>query len=289
MGRGQGTSGKLCTHCGKTNHTVDTCYYKHGFPPGYKPKGARSAYAANTDIENIENSSEQVVRNPTGVTFTQEQYQGIQALLQQSNKDATPSHTSNIVQTKAISSCSSTQGNQSRQWILDTGATDHFTCNMTCYTTHHSIEPISIILPDGSTTYASISGTVYISQSLILLDVLYVPSFKVNLISVTKLASDLHCFLTFYSDHCFIHQISNQRKIGSAKQFGGLFMLDHSSNSLPQSHSMYSAASVQTNSTTLWHSRLGHIPDSKLKMMSNQFPFIPSSTIVPCDVCQFAK
>lgn len=35
----RGRGNKLCTHCHKTNHTVDICYFKHGFPPGYQSKG----------------------------------------------------------------------------------------------------------------------------------------------------------------------------------------------------------------------------------------------------------
>ncbi|XP_061372281.1 uncharacterized protein LOC133314771 [Gastrolobium bilobum] len=34
--RRRGRNTKLCTHCGKVNHTVDTCFEKHGYPPGYK-------------------------------------------------------------------------------------------------------------------------------------------------------------------------------------------------------------------------------------------------------------
>jgi len=29
---------KICSHCGKTGHTIDTCYKKHGFPPHFKFK-----------------------------------------------------------------------------------------------------------------------------------------------------------------------------------------------------------------------------------------------------------
>ncbi|XP_031266807.1 uncharacterized protein LOC116125215 [Pistacia vera] len=29
---------RFCTFCGKPRHTVETCYKKHGFPPGYKSK-----------------------------------------------------------------------------------------------------------------------------------------------------------------------------------------------------------------------------------------------------------
>ncbi|XP_017423564.1 uncharacterized protein LOC108332768 [Vigna angularis] len=35
IGRGQNSFNKLCTYCGKTNHTVETCYFKHGFHLGY--------------------------------------------------------------------------------------------------------------------------------------------------------------------------------------------------------------------------------------------------------------
>ncbi|KAI5443649.1 hypothetical protein KIW84_012338 [Lathyrus oleraceus] len=29
---------RVCTHCGRTNHTVETCFLKHGYPPGFKGK-----------------------------------------------------------------------------------------------------------------------------------------------------------------------------------------------------------------------------------------------------------
>ena len=35
---GKGKERPTCTHCGKTGHTVDKCYKKHGFPPGFKFK-----------------------------------------------------------------------------------------------------------------------------------------------------------------------------------------------------------------------------------------------------------
>lgn len=40
VGRGRGKPGtnRLCTHCNRINHTVDTCFLKHGYPPGFKHK-----------------------------------------------------------------------------------------------------------------------------------------------------------------------------------------------------------------------------------------------------------
>ncbi|XP_061374218.1 uncharacterized protein LOC133316479 [Gastrolobium bilobum] len=34
--RGKGQ--QYCTHCKMTNHTIESCYFKHGFPPGYKSR-----------------------------------------------------------------------------------------------------------------------------------------------------------------------------------------------------------------------------------------------------------
>ena len=49
-GRGRGiNSNKVCTHCGKTGHTVDICYKKHGFPSHFKFKNPTSANNALTD------------------------------------------------------------------------------------------------------------------------------------------------------------------------------------------------------------------------------------------------
>lgn len=42
-GKYQGAAGsrgqnRVCTHCGRNNHIIDTCFIKHGYPPGFKNK-----------------------------------------------------------------------------------------------------------------------------------------------------------------------------------------------------------------------------------------------------------
>lgn len=59
-GRGNtgGRSNKICTHCGTTNHTVDECYKKHGYPLGYilyKPQGV----TINNTVAEVENNDNQ--------------------------------------------------------------------------------------------------------------------------------------------------------------------------------------------------------------------------------------
>ncbi|WVZ19287.1 hypothetical protein V8G54_006609 [Vigna mungo] len=49
IGRGQNSFNKLYTYCGKTNHTVETCYFKHGFPQGYKSRQSNANMANSNE------------------------------------------------------------------------------------------------------------------------------------------------------------------------------------------------------------------------------------------------
>lgn len=45
-GKGNPKIPMLYTNCNKTNHTVETCYFKHGFPPGYRNKNPKPTLEA---------------------------------------------------------------------------------------------------------------------------------------------------------------------------------------------------------------------------------------------------
>ena len=58
-GRSRGANAnKVCTHYGRTGHTVDVCYRKHGFPPHVKFKNGSSTQNVfqdeNADVKNNE-------------------------------------------------------------------------------------------------------------------------------------------------------------------------------------------------------------------------------------------
>lgn len=42
---------RVCTHCGKTNHTNDNCYAKHGFPPHMHRKFANHSSTNDQEID----------------------------------------------------------------------------------------------------------------------------------------------------------------------------------------------------------------------------------------------
>jgi len=45
---------KVCNHCGKTRHVIDTCYRKHGFPPQFKFKNIKQTVIVTSRIMKVQ-------------------------------------------------------------------------------------------------------------------------------------------------------------------------------------------------------------------------------------------
>ncbi|KAI5415180.1 hypothetical protein KIW84_040580 [Lathyrus oleraceus] len=149
------------------------------------------------------------------------------------------------------SHASNVNGKNPNLWILDTGATDHFSFNFSSFVEYKNIVPIPVSLPDGSQVVASVSGTVAISPSLTLHNVLYIPSFHVNLISIAKLVDSNNCFVQFNANICHILQNHSKEMIGIANLNRGLYILDSTTHKSSNSFVAY-------NPCNIWHSRLAH-------------------------------
>ena len=76
---------------------------------------------------------------------------------------------------------------KSSDWIIDTRATNHMVHSVTQLTTITSVVQTYVSLPNGEQAMVTHIGTIRISSTLTLIDVLCVPSFSFNLISVNQL------------------------------------------------------------------------------------------------------
>ncbi|XP_061354958.1 uncharacterized protein LOC133299505 [Gastrolobium bilobum] len=97
-GRGRGT--RLCTHCGRTNHTVDTCYAKHGYPPGFRNRPRPSS--ANATVSDLIVNTEEH-KNDDKVLVSQQDYKNFlefwqQTKMEQNVAPSTTNHHANFVQ-----------------------------------------------------------------------------------------------------------------------------------------------------------------------------------------------
>lgn len=147
-------------------------------------------------------------------------------------------------------------------------------------------------------------GTIQVTSSLALENVLYVPSFTFNLITASKLTKTMSCCFVFLSTFCFIQDLTCWKKIGVGKLHNDLYLLQESTNCksiLDVSHIFQSVFTSLVNSiavsTTpvvsklyLRHLRLGHGSDNKFSALQSVIPDVTSfHSNKDCLVCPIAK
>ena len=176
------------------------------------------------------------------VRFSPEQYQALLALIQQPSSGSSAFTQSQVA---SISSCStntttstllSFEKADSISWILDSGATDHVSSSLTNFHSYHQVSPIMAKLPNNQHVHATHLGTVHLTTSIILTDVLYIPSFTFNLISISKLVSSTNCELIFSSNTCVLQDTNTKARIGTVEVSHGLYQF---TSKPPNSHHMF--------------------------------------------------
>ncbi|XP_074266613.1 uncharacterized protein LOC141589892 [Silene latifolia] len=148
----------------------------------------------------------------------------------------------------------------SYDWIIDTGASHHVTGDIRWLTESHSIPPCPVSLSNGHSVSAEVAGTVYLNDSLILRDVLFIPSLACNLLSVSQLVDTTACILSFTNHSCHIQDPSLKTKIGVGELRDGLYFLRAVAR--VKVHRVSAASSVD-----LWHMRLGHPSNKVIKLL----------------------
>lgn len=89
---------------------------------------------------------------------------------------------------------------------------------------HHSVH-----LPDGSVKLISQMGNIKLAEDTVLLNALFVPSFKYNLSSVGQLSRDNGIEMVFSTNYCYLQDQKSKRVKAVAWMVDGLFLLDQSS------------------------------------------------------------
>ncbi|CAL8139825.1 unnamed protein product [Prunus armeniaca] len=151
-----------------------------------------------------------------GLKFTDEEFAQLKCLLRDGKPRA--NFTGKIPSFCAIIVSSST-----KPWILDSGAIDHIVPPSGLSITTHLNSTVDLL--DGSHTKISGLGSSSLGPNLFVDGVVWVPSFHVNLLSVSKLTSHLNRSIHFFATFCVLHNLASKRKIGLGKQVNGLYYL----------------------------------------------------------------
>lgn len=154
---------------------------------------------------------------------------------------------------------------------------------------------IHVSLPNGATLLVNKIGSVTITDTLILQNVLFVPSFYYNLFSVPKWALDTGHLVTFFPQHCFFKHHTNDSILAIGRVEAGLYHLQINSPQ-PSLHTCSNFEKVAINSvlskrqsSALWHLRLGHVSTPVLHKIPAITNSISDSHTKTCHICPLAK
>lgn len=179
-----------CEHCKRPHHTKATCWKLHGKPADWVPRSQRNIDPSKSQASTISDKNS----SPTSA-FSQAQLDQIVQSL---------SSSSSLMAHGISSSSSITEQNGSGEsWIIDSGASEHMTGAYNIFSTYTCfISPRTITLADGSVSPIFGIGTVILSPTLTLRNVLFVSKLAYNLLSISKITVDSDCVANFSPKSC---------------------------------------------------------------------------------------
>lgn len=206
QGKNKRNSNLFCTHCQMKGHTKERCYKIHGYPPGHKLHNAGSSNGGKPGKSVVNNV---VVENPKSAGESLDAKNQLDSLkINQAQLDKLMSFltfTDKSFNHMAGISCLTSVKIEENVWIMDSGATDHITPHAHLLQNIKTLQvPYSVGLPNGNTVLVQSVGECQINEHLKLSDVLLIPSFKFNLMSVWRVTSDYGGSVHFTDSCCYI-------------------------------------------------------------------------------------
>jgi hypothetical protein len=198
--------------------------------------------------------------------ISQEQLKQLLSLLD--NKSKGSSSHANAVSKPVLSEVTSCS------WIIDSGTTYHISSKLFS-DKHNKCTLPPVLLPSGEKAKIVANGSLPLNSVYYLHNVLCVPTFKVDLIYVSRLTRDLNCSIIFFPYWCLLQDLVTSRMIGLGKQHNRLYYLvalaTKQNMTNPSSTITQPTCHFTISSTDLWHNRLGHTSPSRLCFIAKIF------------------
>ncbi|KAF7132885.1 hypothetical protein RHSIM_Rhsim09G0014100 [Rhododendron simsii] len=277
-----------CSYCDQDYHSVERCYYLHGFPVGHKlhgknvkPPNQRRSNANHAKSVKVTEAEAKPPSSNDGPRLTTEEYNQVMALLRKNNDGNSPHFANATGIITPSSEVTPLASHSSLCWIIDSGATDHVTSSIKLIDPKCMPKSANIQLPDGGQMPIESIGSFHVTPHIKLDEVLKVPQFQVNLLSVSKLTRALKCIVIFFPDFCVVQDAATRKMIGLGKQHNGLYYLAHDQNPVL-------TYNIRKHSN-LWHQRLGHPSSGPLQVLTKLDSEIYFDSKHVCEICPLAK
>ncbi|XP_074292009.1 uncharacterized protein LOC141618841 [Silene latifolia] len=223
-----------CDNCYKYGHVRASCFDIIGYPKGWRDigrgngagasrggrggHGGRGGYNSGQGRGNSAANSAGASRVGEEMSENKEQFRSVP----KEQCDAYVNHA------KASSSKVRMNGKTDNivLWLLDLGATHHMTGCFVFLQDVKDIDACMVALPNRKFSKATKEGIVLLGGNLRLKDVLFVPDFNCNLVSIYQLSKDLDCEIKFTNNTCVIQDRISKKTIGTGEQKGRLYLLE---------------------------------------------------------------
>ncbi|KAJ0800174.1 putative RNA-directed DNA polymerase [Helianthus annuus] len=164
------------------------------------------------------------------------------------------------------------------EWIIDSGCTEYIT-HLQNILINEKAAPFEgpVLIPNGESIPVKGKGEYVLPGGAKVKNVLYIPDFKCNLLSVSRLSRDLQCVVSFFPDFCVMQGLQRRNLIGAGRCEGGLYRMK-----------MVQEKKALASTIETWHKRLGHASKGKLAKVD----FLSAITTKLgnfCDSCAMAK
>ncbi|CAH9093344.1 unnamed protein product [Cuscuta epithymum] len=283
-----------CSYCQKPGHDYDNCFRRTGNYPEWWHENPGKGRGGRGRGGTRRGGSGRGSGQGTAHAMHVGEYQGGEESAQGTKETAlhVPGFTKEQWQTflKLMENCKNAPVGEKlsgmkldSEWLLDSGASYHMTGNNDVLMKMVRIAPVEVVLPNGERTKATHVGSVALSTSLTLFNVLLVHGLKCNLISLAKLIDNRKCDVFFTNDLCVIQDLPTRKTIGVGERRGGVYFF----RGLDQARA-YAVGS--SDSGDLWHSRLGHPSIKVLRSLGHLNKMsLNSVQNKVCDACMRGK
>ena len=155
-----------------------------------------------------------------------DQYNQILMLLNKSQLNETSANANMTGILASSSSLINTHPTHS-QWIVDSGATNHMVNDNSIFNTGLTVARIGKVqIPTGESAMITHSGKCQLEGGDVITDILCVPEFQFNLLSVAKLTKELQRCVSFFPDFFIIQDLFNGKVKGIGEERDGLYTLN---------------------------------------------------------------
>ncbi|KAL2920861.1 Retrovirus-related Pol polyprotein from transposon RE1 [Bienertia sinuspersici] len=235
-----------CTNCGKAGHSTEkcwackvcrkghnaeNCWNVKGFPPRYdKGKEGNKIYnpreKGGGDKEEGRRGTQKWSGTGSSSGITAQQLEKLIKMLPSLSKEEGQDIEDDLEGSYSRMVSCNLVNVTGKEWIVDSGASHHMTGNQEMM---EGLTPLkhksSINIPNGETSEVYGVGQVTLCSKLNLKNVMYIPSFKHNLLSIQKLNKDSNCKVIFLASHCIIQDQDTSEAKAIGKEKMGLYYL----------------------------------------------------------------